>query len=70
MSDPMAYVHHEKIARLLMAEYMCGPPSGYGRVTLEQVARADYEIFAMSQAERSDGVQRMAGGQTTIVGNA
>ena len=45
-----------------MGAYRRDPYPGYARVSINQIAQADFEIFKMLQEKCREGIQRVSGG--------
>ena len=58
----MSFKMHEKIVNLFFGEMMRAPPPGYSRVSVNQVLRADIEIFKKLQELTRSGVQATGAG--------
>eukprot|EP00973_Karenia_brevis_P055585 7728889-Karenia_brevis.AAC.1 len=41
----MTFTVHEKVVDMLIESYMRTPPPGYAKISIDQVQRADKEIF-------------------------
>eukprot|EP00971_Amphidinium_carterae_P280216 5563039-Amphidinium_carterae.2 len=48
---------HDKLAQVLVKELTSSPPPGYQNVTLDQVARADMEVWKLVSACCAAGLQ-------------
>jgi hypothetical protein len=57
MGQLISYVEHEKMVAFLFREYMRMPPPGYAKVSIEQIRRADLEIFRQLQEQTRGGVK-------------
>ena len=62
IADLMDYDTHQNIVDLLLREYMRAPPHGYAKVSLEQICRADREIFKGLQDACRSGIRRDVAG--------
>ncbi|CAK0909772.1 unnamed protein product, partial [Prorocentrum cordatum] len=58
MGDVLSFDMHEKLVDLLIGEYQRGPPPGYTRVSIEQLARADREVFKHLVSKTRSGIRR------------
>ena len=64
MVDLMSFDAHEKLSNLLMREYLRpAMEDGFRRVSLEQVQRADMEIFHLATTATRAGIKRTAEGR-------
>jgi hypothetical protein len=66
MGQLLSYVEHEKMVAFLFREYMRLPPPGYGKVSIEQLRRADLEIFRQLQEQTRGGVKLMPDGRMPL----
>ena len=67
MANVMSYDTHELLVDLLMREYLRVPLSGYGKLTYEQLSRADSEFWRqMGLATRICGVRMNADGKRPL----
>ena len=66
MTDLCAFATHETLVRLLIGEYLRPPPTGYARVSLEQLHRADREIWRILAVRCRSGVRRRGDGVRPI----
>ena len=62
MAEIMDYKTHEMLSEKLLAAYMRDPFTGYARVTLEQLVRADQEAFRQLAVATRAGIKRDADG--------
>lgn len=53
----MTYDVHDVLVNSLMDEYLRAPPPGFSRITIEQVRRADEEVFRTLLEMTSEGIQ-------------
>jgi hypothetical protein len=58
MADVCSYDTHEQLCELLLGEYLRSPPHGYQKVTLEQLHRADAEVWRYLSLKCRTGVRR------------
>jgi hypothetical protein len=56
------YLKFEKWTKVLIEAYIRSPPQGFRRVSVEQMHRADVELFAFIQEETRNGVRPAADG--------
>ena len=56
LANLMEVQNHELIAKLLLKEYQREPPSGFQRVSLDQLQRADREIWSFMADRARDGL--------------
>jgi hypothetical protein len=63
MADVVSFDTMECITDTLMREYRRAPPPGYARVSLEQLRRADQEVFRQLSELCRSGVRRGADGR-------
>jgi len=62
MADVASYETMEEVTSALLAEYLSTPPPGYARVSLEQLRRADMEVFRQLSDRCRQGVRRAPDG--------
>ena len=55
------YEDFEKWTQILIEAYTSSPPSGYGRISLEQVHRADLELFKHMMRSARGGIKVLSG---------
>ena len=53
---------HEKWVNRLIQEFLREPPEGYGKVSVQQLARADRELFKVMAEEARAGIQQKVDG--------
>jgi hypothetical protein len=58
MADVCSYETHEQLSELLLGSLLKTPLQGFGRVTLEQLHRADAEVWKFLAAKCRKGVKR------------
>ena len=66
MAGIMSYETHDRIAKHLMKEYLRAPLTGFARVTIEQLRRADEEIFRELQERCRTGIRRSVDGRRPV----
>jgi hypothetical protein len=59
MADIMSYETHEKLTDQLLAAYMKDPLPGYARVSVNQLVRADQEVFRQLATRTAFGIKRV-----------
>ena len=62
IADLMSYESHQKVVDMLLTEYLRVAPDHYAKVSLEQVSRADREIFRSLQEQCREGIRRTLAG--------
>ena len=66
MSDVASFDTLEVLTNILLAELNRAPPPGYARVTLDQLARADKEVFKLLAERCRSGVRRDLDGRRPV----
>eukprot|EP00972_Heterocapsa_arctica_P020958 3087913-Heterocapsa_arctica.AAC.1 len=63
MADVAAFETLEQVTDTLLREYTRTPPPGYAKVTLEQLHRADRDVFRQLAEKCRAGVRSMPDGR-------
>jgi hypothetical protein len=66
LGQVLSYTVHEELIALLFREYLRPPPPGYSRVSIDQVRRADIEIFRQMQEQSRAGIRILPDGRMPL----
>jgi len=66
IADLMDYETHQLWVTFLLSSYMSIPPANYAKLTLEQICKADQEIFKMLQQTCRAGIRRTVAGSRPL----
>ena len=66
LGQVMSYTVHEQLIAMLFREYLRAPPPGYNRVSIDQVRRADIEVFRQMQEQSRSGIRILPDGRMPL----
>jgi hypothetical protein len=66
LGQVLSYTAHEQLVAFLFREYLRLPPPGYSSVSIDQVRRADVEVFRQMQEQTRAGIKILPDGRMPL----